>query len=131
MKTKQELDKCKKSILSMLASIEANVKAIKHISAIAKMPCDLAKVEQGVVDIYERLEVYKPNDIKYHKEEGIMRTVVYGSEELYASHKLVDGGSSRLAIVVDSDDEQVNVVFSEDEPGREFDYADWLALPYY
>ena len=58
-----------------------------------------------------------------------MRTVVYGYEPVYAYHKIING--ERVAINVDKDGEEVNVVFSQDEDCREFDYEDWSELDYY
>ena len=56
-----------------------------------------------------------------------MKTIIYGSEDVFASHKMVDG--RRVAIVVDKDGEEVNVVFPENESeDRIFDYGDWLDL---
>jgi hypothetical protein len=59
-----------------------------------------------------------------------MRTVVYKDEDIFASHKTVDG--RRVAIVVDKDGKEVNVVFPEGEiEDRIFDYGDWLDLDYF
>ena len=56
-----------------------------------------------------------------------MRTVIYGSEDLFSSHKIID--NRRVAIVVDSYNKEVNVVFPEGEvEDRIFDYGDWLDL---
>ena len=58
-----------------------------------------------------------------------MRTVLYGDELTYAYHKVIDG--RRVAINVDEDGEEINVVFPQDEVSKELDYYDWLELDYY
>jgi len=59
-----------------------------------------------------------------------MRTVVFGTEKIYASHKMK--GTTRVAIVVDKDGKEVNVVFPEGKyKDHLFDYNDWLNLEYY
>lgn len=59
-----------------------------------------------------------------------MRTVVYNSEDLFSFHKKVDG--RKIAIVVDTSGQEVNVVFPENETeDRIFDYGDWLDLEYF
>lgn len=55
--------------------------------------------------------------------------VVYGSEKVYAYHRVKDG--QQVAITVDQNCEQVNVVFPESNPNRIFDYGDWMDLDYY
>ena len=58
-----------------------------------------------------------------------MRTVIYGDEPVYAYHKIING--ERVAINVDKDGKEVNVVFALDRDCREFDYHDWSELDYY
>jgi len=59
-----------------------------------------------------------------------MRTVVFGKEEVYAYHK--KGKNRLIAIVVNKDSKEVNVVFPEGEcKDKVFGYNDWLDLEYY
>ena len=68
--------------------------------------------------------------LKTFKGKDIMRTAIYGSEPIYAYHKIIDG--KRVAICVDKNGKEVNVVFSNNkEKDKIFDYGDWLELSYY
>jgi len=59
-----------------------------------------------------------------------IRTIEFGNEEIFASYKIKD--KTRMAIVVDKNGNEVNVVFPEGETeDRIFDYYDWLDLDLY
>jgi hypothetical protein len=59
-----------------------------------------------------------------------MTTVVYGEYPVYAYHKITKGKT--VAISVDKDGEEVNIVFPENESeDRVFVYSDWLDLDYF